>query len=185
MWGLRDGDWKYITERLGTKSELYDLSSDAEEKNNLIESYNEKEMAYKPLLQEWYLRTNDDFTKNLNGYQSKARPVLHSEDLAAGLPKTIGFTRRDHEHSPQSKFARQDEISVVNTWHKDNSDRTILFEWEAPDKTVRLVNFDVVANWTHTRVKNPFATPLMPGMWKVRLRASNSAVLMSGLFYVE
>jgi arylsulfatase A-like enzyme len=64
-WGMRDGKWKYIAEMRKDSAELYDLSRDPEEKNNVASQYQELVARYKILCRRWMLEKTADYRKLL------------------------------------------------------------------------------------------------------------------------
>lgn len=61
QWGLRDGKWKFIQGIEDRVSELFDLSHDPTEQENLAERDPERVREYELRCQEWFWRSNEDF----------------------------------------------------------------------------------------------------------------------------
>ena len=51
--GVKDGNFKFVTQKTGGKSELYDHSCDPEEQNDISRTNKDKVATYKKLVQDW------------------------------------------------------------------------------------------------------------------------------------
>lgn len=61
---IRDGDWKLHRQRKGTKPELYDLSKDPSESNNVIDQFPKFAAKLNGKLDEWVATLPNDYKKN-------------------------------------------------------------------------------------------------------------------------
>jgi len=60
-WGLRDGKWKYISEMRDDFPELYDLSRDPDEMNNVASEHPDMIARYRLLCRRWLLAKTADY----------------------------------------------------------------------------------------------------------------------------
>ncbi len=71
QWGLRDGQWKFIQGIDDRHAELFDLSRDPTEQENLAALHPERVRVYELRCQEWFARSNEEF-RTLLSPESKA-----------------------------------------------------------------------------------------------------------------
>jgi arylsulfatase A-like enzyme len=60
-WVLRDGKWKYISEMRDDFPELYDLSRDPDEMNNVASEHPDMIARYRLLCRRWLLAKTADY----------------------------------------------------------------------------------------------------------------------------
>ncbi len=172
-WGLRDGKWKFIAEISDPqKAELYDLDADPEEKNNLIAQHPDWVAGYVDRLSNWYVRTNDNFVANLQGYEYEGQAGLGLADIAKPGPKRIAAGRKQSGLPFQElkPYIHPEEDFVIWTSGSPFLETTqIEYVFTSPTGKKTSTLFDQEKDWETAWVQAPSDGPREEGKWKVEL----------------
>ena len=82
QWGLRDGPWKFIGGIRNRVPELYDLARDPDEQVNLAGQHRDRVQRYDALCQRLFIRHDDEFTAQLQGYRYPGGHALSGAEVA-------------------------------------------------------------------------------------------------------
>lgn len=191
QWGLRDGQWKYIGGKLGNSEELYDLSFDPNEVNNLAEIYPDRVALYDKLAGRWYAETNHEFVSRLKNFQYPGGKELSDADLRTAGPKLLTFGYKqpaedgsDGEFAEAKSFNPFEQVVAWTHWIHYPRDKTIQYVWQSPNGDARNVDFTVKSKWSITLVNNSAPLPMAEGTWHVSLKDGDNT-LISGSFTVD
>jgi hypothetical protein len=172
LWGLRDGQWKFVARRVGEKQfELYDLEQDPQEQDNRADLYPKRVELYDRLCAKWFTVANDSFVAGLEGYSKlTGSPFSVSELGPAGPKRLVVGTRDDAGRVVRAPGLRPGDLPVASTlWVAHPEDRSVLYAWTSPSGETWSSAFSLNANWTRTRVDFPGPLPLAEGRWRVTL----------------
>jgi hypothetical protein len=179
-WGLRDGNWKFIS-ALGTRegAELYDLGADSEEKNNLAGQYSSRIEEYRNLVAQWYVRTEKDFRDHLDNYRAPGHKI-------APGPHKISFGVLDASKKFVEKevLLSNDRIAVQTINVPFPTDVTLNYLWIGPGGAEKEFDLLVRKEWTRVRAYNPVGFVYAPGKWNLEVKLG-ARVLASASFTVQ
>ena len=179
-WGLRDGQWKYMAKHDGEDAELYDLTVDPQEQKNLAESYPERLEVYRDLCAEWFVSTNYDYIRHLDGFQLVGETGLKKEELGHPGPKIISFVKEDSTGQTidlKRDLHPEQPFTIWTRWVAYQENKTIRYEIMPPDKPAYGFDFTVDAEWDVTWVDPQIVDQMGEGLWFVRLFDSDSLLL--------
>ena len=180
LWGLRDGQWKFITKKIGEESELYDLESDPDEQVNIAQQYPQRLEAYRKLCTQWYLTQNADYVALLDAYQHEGGRALAEEDLQSAGPKILAFgikPKRKRFTALQDYIHPQEKVVAFTKWVPYTADKTVRYEWISPSGESWSSPFTVKADWSSTWVYLKAQRPLQEGEWQVAIWEDEQALL--------
>ena len=160
QWGRRDGRWKFIEKIRERQAELYDLTTDPGERQNLAEAHADLVARLSAQCERWYLRVDAEFTAQLSGYQSSA---FAASDLRTYGPKVI--------------TASAAIPSAAVRWISDNRERTFTIVWQAPDGTRHVAEQKLTATQSRTVTPCPAPLPLARGEWSVSIEDAGHELL--------
>lgn len=173
LWGLRFDNWKFIAPRESADFELYDLSKDPLEQTNLATQHNANVETFRKLVQNWYVRTNDRFTAQLENYRYIGGRGLGDGDLLGYGPKiiTVGhadYSVRDTDFVEQTLVHPLENLVVWTKWVGYPYEKTINYRFIGPNGLARAFDFTLEAEWSTTRVKYG-GEEMVEGPWRVEL----------------
>lgn len=172
-WGLRDGQWKFIVDRIDSKNpELYDLGSDPFEQTNVAARFPERIDDYVNRLSNWYLHTNDAFVSRLDHYDYESSKGFTVANLSTPGPKriAIGAVLKQLPFVPYEGAVHPEEDFVV--WTNGNAfpeTRTIEYRFTDPSGDVQSVYFDHDKEWSTVWMRQSLDAPRKEGNWLVEL----------------
>lgn len=177
-WGVRDGQWKYISQASGG-SMLFDLAADPDEKNNLIRQYPERDRVYDQLAIAWYLERNADFSRQLvlpdflPKLDAKALESFGLKQLLVGYVEPIdpvGF-----RVVPAATVNPAELVYIDALWAGFPATTEVEYRWTGPDGKVypRLVELN--EGFRLQRIPIPAEARsgregMLPGAWKVSVQ---------------
>lgn len=170
LWGLRDGEWKFIQSVLpGQDEELFRLDQDPHETTNLASQYPGLVAEYHKLDTQWYLDTQNEFVSRLENYRFEGGAALKAEDLGGEGPKrlTFGTVSKDDTFTPADTVSLKSKIAVFTKDFPYKDGRDLLYRWQAPDGSERHFNFFHEADWSDVYVYPQQSFEMTPGVWKV------------------
>lgn len=173
LWGLRYDNWKFIASREGGDAELYDLSKDPLEQNNLAAHHGANIESFKTLIQNWYVRTNDRFTAQLENYRYIGGRGLAGDDLLGYGPKIIAvghsdYSVRETDFVEQTLVNPLENLVVWTKWVGYPYEKIINYRFIGPNGVARTFDFTLEAEWSTTRVKYG-GEEMAEGPWRVEL----------------
>ncbi|MBI2338986.1 MAG: sulfatase-like hydrolase/transferase [Deltaproteobacteria bacterium] len=180
-WGLRDGEWKFIVNKTGKKTaELFDLRTDPDEQNNLIERHPGIVPLYDKMIGSWYIATDKKFTGQLKGYTPTGGNDFGEVDVTVPGPKVLAIGYRDasdrfHESYQLNPYQRPNaKIKLV----KGGADKIFTLVWISPSGKQLVKDHKIISNWGtfQTRYRS-FSLPLEEGSWKLVLKDGDREVL--------
>lgn len=187
MWGLRDGQWKYMGARLGGIEELYNLDSDPNEFSNLADIYPDRIKQYDRLAAHWYAETNRDFVSHLTGFRYPGGREMSESELRSVGPKLMAFgypkpseSGEGFEFKEASTFNPNDQVVAWTHWVSYPRDKAVHYVWKAPSGKTHEFDFKVKSSWSTTRVNNSAPLPLETGTWQLILRDGDRDLLTGG-----
>jgi hypothetical protein len=180
LWGLRDGQWKYIAKHNGDDAELYDLIVDPNEQRNLAENYPERLAVYHDLCAEWFVSTNYDYILHLDNFQLVGDTGFKKEDLGYPGPKIISFVTEDtfgQTVELNTDLHPEQPFLIWTRWVAYRDDKTIRYEIISPDSSAYNFDFTVDAQWDVTWVDPQIVARMDEGRWTVNLFDADSLLL--------
>jgi phosphoglycerol transferase MdoB-like AlkP superfamily enzyme len=180
LWGLREGQWKFVARRSGEKrAELYDLELDPGEQRNRATLHPERIDLYDKLCAKWFALSNRLFVERLRGYETPGGQLLASSELGSTGPKRLVVGSRDSGgrfiHRPS---IRPTDLPVAWTlWVPYAKSRTIRYAWTSPSGETWSSLFTLDPDWSRTRVNYSGPFPLTKGRWQLTLWDRDEALL--------
>ncbi len=189
LWGLRDGNWKFITEKVDKANpELYDLDADPTEQHNLAAERPEQVALYNDLCGQWYVRTNDDFTSRLTDFTVTGGRSLDVDDLSSYGPKVVTFGFRDDdidEFVELPVIHPYENMAAWTRWVSYPEDHVITYRWWSPSGDQREFTFKVRSEWSTTWVYHHPYWPMEEGTWRLALYDEQNRKLITSEFEVN
>ena len=179
-WGLRDGQWKFFVEKIGSKNpKLFNLNEDPTEQKNIISSHPEKTAVYAELIANWYIQANQEYVKNLEGYKHVAKQGLALNDVNTYGPKRIavGTKPRKLKFMPLDLIHLEESLTIWTHGTSYPEDTDIYHEYTSPSGKVYGRTHDYRAEWTTVYVRDKPDTPREEGTWKLVLFKDNKEIL--------
>jgi arylsulfatase A-like enzyme len=170
LWGLRDGEWKFIESVLpGQDEELYRLDRDPHESHNLAPQYPARMLEYRKLVTQWYLDSQNEFVARLEDYHFEGGEALKAEDLVEPGPKrlTFGTVAKDDSFTPTETVSLKSKIGVFTKDVPYQDGKALLYRWQAPDGSEQSFTFLHEADWSDVYVYPQSSIKMTPGLWKV------------------
>jgi len=184
LWGLRDGYWKFIDRRLGSKPELYNLLQDPVEKINLASAHADKIELYRKLISKWYIQSNNEYLALLKNYKPIGGEVPTEADLLNPGPKRVTFgDKTDDKFTEVKKLKTHHNIAAWVSWISFETVKEFTIEWVSPSREVIQKQFSVEPGWADTWTELPKPTPVENGKWVFRI-IDNDKELLSDTFTV-
>ena len=186
LWGLVDGDWKFIVEKIGNKSpELYNLKNDPLEKKNLATRYPKQVEAYQSLLPHWYVRKNKEYTKYLEGYPTIEEDELKATDVQKPGPKNLifgnmidgNFTKKQTVHPKENIYAWTRVVPFPENIH-------LRYRWISPSGKSTENDFYFDKEWATAWKSFERTSDMEEGNWECQVLKGNE-VLIKNSFYVS
>ena len=172
LWGLRDGEWKFIESVLpGQDEELFRLDQDPHEERNLAAQYPARMSEYRRLATQWYLDSQNEFVAHLENYHFEGGEALKAEDLTEPGPKrlTFGTIGKDDSFTPSDSVSIKAKIAAYTKDVPFKDGKTLLYRWQAPDGSEQSFTFLHEADWSDVYVYPQSSIKMTPGLWKVRI----------------
>jgi arylsulfatase A-like enzyme len=172
LWGLRDGQWKFVANRVGEKHfELYDLERDPREQHNQAGLHPERVQLYDRLCAKWFAVANDAFVERLRDYELPTARGLRTAELGStGAKRLVVGTRNETGRFVRSSPLRTTDPPVAWTlWVPYPENKTIRYAWTSPSGETWSNLFSLSADWSRTRVSYPGPLPLAEGRWRISL----------------
>jgi hypothetical protein len=186
-WGLLDGQWKFITEKNGNKNpQLYDLSQDLLEQQNLADQYPDRVARYHQLVANWYLRMNDSFSRKLDGYEDYLTTAPTIGQVTSVGPHTLLFGIKPEGQSFEPLTVIQPQYQLV-AWTRGvpyGEDKPLLYEWVSPSGSIYTERITYQKDWSTTWAEFPQIVRLEEGTWQLRISDEGQEIL-HGSFVVS
>ena len=172
LWGLRDGEWKFIESLIpGQDEELYRLDEDAHEAHNLASRYAARMREYRKLVTQWYLDSQNQFVSRLEDYRFEGGEGLKAEDLGEPGPKrlTFGTIGKNGSFTPAETVSAEAKIAAFTKDIPYEGGRMLLYRWEAPDGSRHEFTFFHEEDWSDVYVYPQSSFQMQPGRWKLSI----------------
>jgi arylsulfatase A-like enzyme len=172
LWGLRDGEWKFIESLIpGQDEELYRLDLDPHEVHNLAASYPAQTREYHKLATQWYLDSQNEFVARLEKYRFEGGEPLRAGDLIEPGPKrlTFGTIGKDGDFTPAERVSTKAKIAAFTKDVPYEGGKMLLYRWQAPDGSQREFSFFHEEDWSDVYVYPQSSFKMEPGRWKLSI----------------
>lgn len=182
QWGVRDGQWKFIANRLeGDSFELYDLTADPGEKTNLAGSHPDWAAQYRKLAANWYVYLDEAFRDGLNiGEDSNVPKVALAELTKEGPVEIAVGSFLDPLPFRKLKTVHPDESLTVWTYGGEFKKATpvdYIFTSPSGKESRQTLTFD--PDWVNVNYFAPLTSPREEGEWNVRLETAGRILIES------
>jgi arylsulfatase A-like enzyme len=191
LWGLRDGEWKFIGAGLGGSAQLFDLKSDPDESYNVADIYPDHAALYDKLAARWYVDTNHDFVTRLKDFRYPGGKELRGSDLRTLGPKLLVFGYQQPEQRGSGEdfielpsFNPFEKVVAWSRWVSYPEDKVIHYVWTSPSGEAHDLDFTVQSGWSSTWVNGDLPLPMEEGTWHLSLQ-DGKQTLLSGTFTVD
>lgn len=169
-WGVRDGHWKYLAQPQG-EPQLFDLSVDPLEKNNLAKRYPERLRLYEDHCARWYLERDKEFLSLQQGTASAAgldlaqlnEPGLKHWHIGYGLA-----TGDDFRVMQADAFNPREPLFVESVWLGATESAEAVYVWTAPDGTDTRQTMGLSASMQIRREPAHLSLPMQAGTWTLQ-----------------
>jgi arylsulfatase A-like enzyme len=173
QWGLRDGNWKYIGEIRSGKAELYDLERDPGERQNLAAAEPARVEQYAALCEEWFVRSDAEYTARLEGYRPVGGRVLRPAEFREAGPKLLSTgVQHGAEFTETAAFRVNDRPVAWTSWVNDGTARHERWRWLSPSGAKFENEVDLHGDWTVSLTPFPGPLPMEVGQWTVELEGT-------------
>jgi len=184
LWGIRDGQWKFIGSRIGNHMELYNLDSDPLEKNNIAALHADKTSHYDKLVTQWYIQLNKEFTAQLKNYQPIGGRQLHEDEIRISGPKTIAFgkfvkNKQNNRFVKQTVIHPDQKLVIWAELTQYLEDKKITYQWTSPSGQQHTQPVTITAGVSATNVISNLPKPMETGEWKLVLIDQGKVLLTS------
>jgi phosphoglycerol transferase MdoB-like AlkP superfamily enzyme len=186
MWGLVDGQWKFIVQKIGNASpELYNLVEDPLEKNNLAAKYPARIEEYVQLLLNWYVIKNKEYVRHLKDYQdSPERELTISEVQHVGPKKLLFgfmnngiFNQLELIHPKEKVYAWTPVVPFSDNMH-------LRYKWISPSGKIVESDFYYDKEWSVVWKKFERQGDMEEGSWECQILNGND-ILIKNTFQVS
>ncbi|MBI5600060.1 MAG: sulfatase [Gemmatimonadetes bacterium] len=175
QFGLRDGRWKYIAQLDGRQPELYDISRDPTEQQNLAARNLERVRMYRELAANWYVWANYDYAGRLVGYDTTQRRVVTIANYARPEPPELRvghFTRGEGGGFVETPvMAPNAPLYIWNRWSFLPDDITVRIRLVSPRRAVYEYDFHISADWEVSWYHPGLDAAKDEGVWEVSVWA--------------
>jgi hypothetical protein len=175
QFGLRDGRWKYIAQLDGRQPELYDISRDPTEQQNLAPRNLERVRMYRELAANWYVWANYDYAGRLVGYDTTQRRVVTIANYARPEPPELRvghFTRGEGGGFVETPvMAPNAPVYIWNRWSFLPDDITVRIRLVSPRRAVYEYDFHISADWEVSWYHPGLDAAKDEGVWEVSVWA--------------
>jgi phosphoglycerol transferase MdoB-like AlkP superfamily enzyme len=183
QWGLRDGEWKFISGiNDGSRPELYNLEDDPDEVKNLADKHKERADIYVNMISNWTVHMDAEFTKRLRGFHYGDDKATSVADFGAPGPKRIAVGRKP-EGLPffpiKGPIHPEEELTVATEGLAYTADVQMEYITTSPSGMTSSQFFKHLGGWTKTYLRLATNQPREEGLWKVELRAENKKIISS------
>ena len=173
QFGLRDGRWKYIAHLDGRQPELYDLTQDPTEQQNMASRNLERVRTYRDLAADWYVWANYDYARLLAGYDTTKRRVVTRANYARVEPPQLRvghFTRGEGEGFIETPvMAPNEPLFVWNRWSFLPDDIGVRIRVVSPRRAVYEYDFTISAEWEVSWYHPGLDLAKEEGFWEVSI----------------
>jgi len=184
LWGVRDGQWKFIGSRIGNHMELYDLDNDPLEKNNIAPLHLDKTTRYDKLVTQWYIQLNEEFTAQLKNYQPIGGRQFHADEIRESGPKTLTFGKFV-KNQKNKRFVKQtivhpsQKLVIWTELTQYLEDKKITYQWTSPSGQQHTQPVSITAGVSATSVVSNLPKPMETGQWQLALIDQGKVLLTS------
>ncbi len=183
QWGVRDGHWKFIANRLEPgRFELYDLVADPGEKNNIAGQHADRAGLYAKLAANWYVYLDKSFRDNLAISEDDNVPQATLEDVSKEGPVEIAV---GSSISPlpfrKLKEVHPDETLTVWTYGGVfKQDTPVDYIFTSPSGEEFRQTLVHKTDWVNVNYFAPLGKSREEGRWTVRLEAAGRELIRTG-----
>ncbi len=175
QFGLRDGRWKYIAQLDGRQPELYDLTRDPTEQQNLASHHLDRVRMYRELAANWYVSTNYEYSRLLAGYDTTRRRVVTIANYARVEPPQLRvgrFARGEGGGFVETPvMAPNAPVYVWNRWSFLPDDIDVRIRVVSPRRVVHEYDFHISADWEVSWYHPGLDDAKEEGVWEVSIWA--------------
>ena len=180
QWGIRDGEWKFITKRYDEDEfELYNLTEDPDEKVNLAGLYPERLKSYQKLASNWYVMLNNTFIANLGMADDSSVARLALADIAKqGFTEVAVGTAIDP--LPFHKLGKVNPEEKLSIWSYGSGfaeNTSVEYVFTSPSGETTRQSFMHEAGWVSVTYNEALAKKREPGTWKLELQVAGKPLI--------
>ena len=187
VWGVRDGQWKYFTEKVWANNRrLYNLNTDPHEQINILSRHTDRAQIYNELIANWFVQTNDSFVKNLKGFKYLGDAGLALTDFDSYGPKRIAVGTKPGALSFTAlKEIHPEELLTIWTHGVSYPVKTKLrYEFTSPSGIKHGFTFNHRKDWSTVHVYDRPKRPRETGTWRVAIFDLQGKEIISTLYKV-
>jgi phosphoglycerol transferase MdoB-like AlkP superfamily enzyme len=180
LWGVIDGDYKFIASRMNEQTpELYNLKTDEKENINIILDHKEKIPIYTKKIKAWYLKLNNSFTSQLKNF--KERPALTVEDLSSYGPKkiSVGVNLLGEPFKELLKIHPDEDMSIWTQGVSYPVNTKLYYEFVSPSGKKKTFDFTYKKGWSSVKVYHKASSSMEEGLWKINIYLKNKKIITS------
>lgn len=187
MWGLRDGQFKFIAELRGNKEpELYDIEADPLEQNNIASKYPKRLVEYNNLAASWYILTNNKFTDMLEGFTASDKPRYALKDIRKPGPSKIDFGLKinGEDFSVKKTFHPNETMAIRTFGNAYPNGRLLKYQFLSPSGDKSSFTLKHHDDWSTVYAYRNSREPLEEGTWTTTVW-DNTKLVIEGSFLVS
>lgn len=169
MWGLRDGEWKYMESRFGSEIKyLFHLKNDPFEKHNLATQFKSRTQIYHALCTEWFYEKRNEFLTS-TGFPADALGGFKMS-LKKGVQAIVLLKEdKDRESEAIHSVDRKKPLHFLLLTTVETDKRRVRLTLTSPSDSTFSFNKEVEPEWRRVWVNPELPLPLEVGKWSVEV----------------
>lgn len=185
LWGLRDGQWKYIARKNEAgQAALYDLSTDPTEQRDVAAAHPQVLAEYQARCAAWFAGVNNEYIRHLPGF-SGGQAVSADDVQRQGLQRLRFGRVAGGKLTFSERFNPYDLMLAHAERFALTGEQTLYWEWTSPGgKHARGADI-ISAGEGRPTFRYPASLPMEAGRWSFAVGEKADKVTLTQSFTVD